>query len=422
MQPSEAPPTWSPTRPTITGWLLYDLANTIFALGVAGLYFPIWVVSDQGWPDAAISMATSSAMAVVIVAAPWLGARSDHIGRRLPYLRSTTVLAVAATFLLATVSVPLSLVLFALALVGFHLGSVLYDALLPDVSRPDNRGWISGMGVGAGYVGSFIAVGAGALVRSSFGLEAVFKVMAALFLLMALPAFVLIRERPRPRRRGPPPAPGDALAQLLRSWRRARRHPGTVRFLTARFLYTDAINTVILFLAVFAVEEVGFTTRQVELLLPLAITSAVVGGVATGRSIDVLGPRRCLHGALYLWMGALALGIAAALAQAEALAWVVGVAGGFALGATGASDRVYMARISPPRFLGEFFGLYGIVGRFATILGPLVWALVVDALQLGRVAAMAVLLGFLLAARLILSGVSDADRAWGLGDREEAPA
>jgi UMF1 family MFS transporter len=407
-------------RPAVLGWVLYDLANTIFALGVGGLYFPLWVVSEQGWPDSAIGLATAAAMAVVIVTAPWIGARSDFFGLRLPYLRRTTFLAVGATFLLAQVEVLPSLLLFGLALVGFHLGSVIYDSLLPDVSRPDNRGWISGLGVGAGYVGSFAAVGAGALVRDTFGFPAVFKTIAVLFLVFALPAFLLIRERPRRRHQGNPPTARRALTQVVRSWRKARRYPGTIRFLVGRFLYTDAINTVILFLAVFAVEEIGFTTGQVEVLLPLAIGAAVAGGVGAGRLMDRVGPRRTLHGALYLWMVALAVGMTAALSQAGALAWLVGALGGFALGATGASDRVYMARISPPRFLGEFYGLYATVGRFATIVGPLVWALTMDVLGLGRVTAMGSLLGFLLAARLILSRVHDAVREWPLEDLEDA--
>lgn len=412
-----APPPWKVTRRGTFGWVLYDLANTIFALGVSGLYFPLWVVTVQRWPDSAISVSTATAMTLVIVTAPWIGARSDHRGRRLPYLRRTTLLAVGATLLIAEVPVPPSLVLFVLALVGFHLGSVIYDALLPDVGAEQGLGRISGLGAGVGYLGSFLAVGAGTLVRDAFGYPAVFKTLALLFLLFATPAFFLIGERPRPTRSGPPPRAWAALAQLIRSWRKAAGYRGIVRFLVGRFLYTDAINTVILFLAVFAVEEIGFTTGQVEILLPVAISGAVVGGLVTGRVVDRVGPRRALHGILYLWMAALAVGLVAAPYDLQLLAWGLGAAGGFALGGMGASDRVYMARISPPAAFGEFYGLYATVGRFATVLGPLVWGLMVDLLGLGRLAAMATLLAFLVAARLVLQGVDDRPRPWTERDR-----
>jgi len=66
-----------------------------------------------------------------------------------------------------------------------------------------------------------------------------------------------------------------------------------------------------------------------------------------------------------------------------------------------------MTRLSPPERLGQFFGLYASVGRFATVLGPVIWALVSDGLGLGRAAAMGALALLVIASRVVLQGVRE---------------
>ena len=412
------PNSWTPTRLSVVSWALYDLANTIFVLGVTSRYFGPWVVEDQGGRDWHVSLAVDLAMIVVIVVAPWMGARSDHFGRRRPYLVAATIVTVAATAVLASFGVVASLAAFVVGQIGLNLGSIAYDAMLPDVSTTETRGRVSGLGVAVGYLGSFIAVGTGLLLLEPYGYAAVFRTQAALFLLFALPAFLFIRERPRKELEGSPPALSQTLEQLVEAWRRTRRYEGVTRFLVARFFYTDAMNTVFIFVAIFARTEMGFSDRETDLLTIVGIVMALLGAMTAGRLTDRLGPRRTLHGALYLWMIAIALAVAVGVTDATQLGWLIGAIGGAALGATAATDRVFMARISPPRYLGEFYGLYAVVGRFATLFGPLVWALVADVLGLGRVTAIGSLLLFFAAGRIILAKVSDHPRQWAEEDRE----
>lgn len=401
---------WQPSRRSTASWVVYDLANTIFALGVIGLYFPDWLVTE-GRGTELLPWALFGSAVIVAAVAPWIGARSDSLGRRIPYLAGTTAVAVTATGFLASVSVNLSLLILGIGLVGFHLGSVVYDALLVDVSTPETRGMVSGLGVGVGYVGSFIALGAGVLIVERFGYPSYFRTAAVLFAFFAIPAFLFIRERPRATIEVAPRL-SHAFAQLRRSWQQARRYRGVSRFLAGRFLYTDAINTLISgFLAVYVLEELEFSRGQLEALLGLAILAAVLGGLGGGRLVDRYGPRLVLHLALWLWIGAVASGLAAGVAEIGELGWVLGPIGGFALGATWSADRVYMATISPPRRLGEFYGLYATVGRFGAIVGPAVWGSVI-ALGLGLRVVMVAFLVMLAAARLTLQGVDDKPRAW----------
>jgi UMF1 family MFS transporter len=419
--------TWRPTPLSIGSWALYDLANTIFALGVGSLYFAAWLTDHvdglpsllrgNGDADLALAVTVDAAMVVVIVLGPWIGALSDHRGPRSRYLIPATLLAVVPTFFLATASPSASLILYAVALVGFNLGVVVYDAMLPDVSTPRNIGRVSGVGIAVGYFGSLLAWAIGKLFLDAHGYPVVFRVIAVAFLAFALPSFFLVRERPRAASPGRLPPITDSFVRLVAAWRRAGRYPGVVRFLVARFFYTDAVNTLISgFLTIYAIEEMDFSDSQVQDLLVVAIGGSIVGGLLGGRLVDTIGPRRLLHWTLHTWMLAFVVGIAAGATGSQALAWPLGALGGLALGSTWAADRVYMQRISPPRHLGEFYGLYATVGRFATILGPLLWGLVVGVLGLPREVALVALTVLLVIGRLVLQGVSDEPRAWAEAD------
>ena len=407
----------APGRLSVWSWVVYDLANTIFALGVIGRYFPEWLISvDQ--PDSALALVEAGAAALVIFLAPWAGARSDVRGTRVPTLVVTTIVCVTATALLASGPVSVTLALLGLALVAFNVGSVVYDALLVDVSTPANRGRISGLGVGVGYIGSFVGLGIGVVTLDVLGWSypATFLVLALAFLVLALPAFFFIEERGG-HDDAPLPALRDIGRKLAVSWRLAGSYDGVVRFLVGRFLYTDAINTLIGgFLTIFVIQELGLDGRFTTMLLGVAIAAAIVGAFVAGWLVERLGPIRVLRSVLVLWMVAIGAGIAAAVTGETGLAWAIGPLGGVALGATWTADRVVMTRVSPPRHLGEFYGLYATVGRFATILGPLTWALIVDVIGLGRRVAMGALIGFIGIGWWVLRQVDDSERVWPLAD------
>jgi UMF1 family MFS transporter len=406
-------PSHGPSRLATTSWVIYDLANTIFALGVVGLYFSDWLIAE-GHPDSYLAAVQSGAALLVIFLAPWVGARSDVLGRRVPTLIVTTVVAVVATAVLAAGPVWLTMLALWIAVVAVNTGSVVYDALLVDVSTERNRGLVSGWGVGVGYIGSFIGLGLGLLALDvlDWGFPGAFRLIAVAFLVFALPSFFFIHERPGVAD-ADLPSLRDIASGLIRSWRAARSYEGVVPFLLGRFFYTDAINTLIGgFLAIFVIDELGLDRADFTLLLGVAITAAIFGGIGAGRPIERFGPLRVLRAVLVMWMVAIASGITAAVTGVTAIAWVIGPLGGLALGATWAADRVVMIRVSPPKRLGEFYGLYATVGRFATIAGPLVWALIVDAADLPRTFAMGALIAFILVGWLMLRRVDDADRAW----------
>jgi MFS transporter, UMF1 family len=412
-------------------WSLYDLANTVFSMNIVSFFLSLWVVNVAGGTDGQWSLALAISYAIIFVASPFLGALTDQAPRRMPFLVGSTLLCVVFTAILGIGGLVPTLIFFVVANIGFQAGLQFYDALLPDVSTPDTRGRVSGIGIGTGYIGSFIGMGVGYLILGSevdaLGADEattryrwVFMASAALFLVFALPCFVWVKERVRRSRRFSLASIRAAGSQVLQTFRASRDHPGLVRFLVGRAVYTDAINTVIMFMGIYVTAEVGFSTGEATLVMLVAIVFAVVGGYAWGPIVDRIGPKRTLTRVLQLWILVFAWAAIVGLAELPALAfWPVPCLAGIALGGTWAADRPYMLRLTPPDRVGEFYGLYGMVGRFSAITGPLSWALVVDVLSLGRPVAILTLLLEVLVALWILRTVSDHERDWGTADEGE---
>lgn len=396
---------------SLYSWLFFDLANTVYAFVIPGLYFSVWLVTEQGWTDQALGFATSGAMVVVAILGPWVGARSDGSQGKKPMLLITTLICIIATFLLGTFDVAISVLLFIVSLIGFNLGSVVYDALLISVSSTENRGRISGLGVAFGYVGSLLGFGVATILQNyGYSYVEIFRSVAIMFLIFSLPAFIFIKEKKVSDQKSIIKIT-ESISLVIKSWKHSTQYPGLTRFLVGRFFYADAINTLISgLLAVYLVEEVGLTPTDSQNLLGLAIIISIIGGYLFGKAADKYGPRKLTLISLICWMISLSLAIIATEFDQLWLIYVTGVLGGFNIGGIFAVDRVFMTRLSPEKHLGEFYGLYSTVGRFATILGPLLWGFVVNTLGLGRNAAMGVLIVLLAISFFIIQGVSDKQR------------
>ena len=412
-------------RRSIAAWVLYDLANTCFSLGIVTLYFPAFVKAAFGLDDGAVGGLDSAAAVLVFVLAPILGALSDRGSRRLPFLAVATVLCVTATFFLGQASSIATFVLFVVAVVCYQAGLIFYDSLLPEVSTDKNRGRVGGIGVGVGYIGSLLAFAIGMVVLGGVDnpaadqYPAVFRGIAIGFLVLALPAFLFVKERRRV-------VPGlswhvvpDSFRQVGATVRDARRYPGLGSFLVGRMFYADAANTLIFMVMLYATGSLGMTDAAARPVAILTILAAIPSGLIWGVVVDRIGPKRTLDIVLVTWMVIFATVAAIPVLGLETwLIFPVGALVGIALAGLWASDRPLMARLAPPRYYGQFFGLYAMVGRFGAIVGPAMWVIIVDKgwLGWGQPAAVMFLLLWVVIAFLILRRVDDRPREWGPDD------
>lgn len=421
----------------VTSWVVYDLANTIFSMGVVSLFFPHFVEKMVGptQVDRTFGAIQSVSYAIIFVLSPLLGAMTDRARRRMPFLVWSTILCVGATAMLGRGSLLASATLFVIANATYQAGLQFYDSLLVEVTTEDNRGRIGGIGVGIGYLGSYVAVALGFLLgEAEFTSPAefwpLFVWVAVSFMALALPCFFWVKERGNPHPR--PVFNLDVIrtsaSETIATFRSGHRYPGLVRFLVGRVFYTDAINTVIGFMSLYTIHVAAATglsaaaaATQKNLVMAVAITFAVPAGLVWGRVTDRLGPKRTLTGVLYLWMFTFALAAAIGAVKLPVVwLYVVASLAGIAMAGTWSADRPYMLRLTPPDRIGEFYGLYGMVGRFSAITGPALWAVTTyiaverSGLEVvrGESIAILLLLVMIVVAYTILRPVTDERRDW----------
>ena len=94
----------------------------------------------------------------------------------------------------------------------------------------------------------------------------------------------------------------EAFAQVRHTVANARIFPGLVRFLIGRLFYAEAVNTLIIFMGIYVSNELGFSSNEVQILLLVSITAAVIGGFIFGPLVDRIGPKRSLNMVLIIWI------------------------------------------------------------------------------------------------------------------------
>ena len=273
------------------------------------------------------------------------------------------------TAVIGLVDIRLGLAAFVVANFAYQAALIYYDALLPDVARPLARGRLSGIGVALGYCGTLLVGGLlllGITIEDDRSTPATFVLVAGLFAVFAGPLFLWVHEQ---KRAGAPFSAIDAVnswSQLGTTIRNARAAPGLLRFIVARFFYSDPVNTAIAVMSAFAVHAVGFTEAQALQVLLVLTVVAVLASFGWGVLSDRWGPRRTLFVVLGTWPSA---------SPSSASSWprslpIAGALLGAGLGGVGVVDRLMLLRLAPPERIGEMFGLYGLVGKLSAVVGP----------------------------------------------------
>lgn len=335
----------------------------------------------------------------IALLAPVLGARSDTGGRRKLWLGINTgavvVLSLALFFITPDqarldFNVVAGIAILALGNIFFELASVNYNAMLNQISTKENRGRISGMGWGAGYLGGivlllvlfvgFINPEVGWFgVTDANGLDIRISVVigALWFGVFAIPVLVAIPEvpaQPKQRQGSLFGAYGKLVRDVKTLWRQDRR---VVKFLIASAIFRDGLAGVFAFGGIIAAGTFGFSPAQVVMF---AIVANVIAGIATilgGYFEDRIGAKRIIVAAL---IGMIISAFILVLAQGGGpiVFWIFGSILCIFVGPVQSASRATVSRLALPGHEGELFGLYATTGRAASFLAPAAFALLVN--------------------------------------------
>lgn len=360
---------------TIFSWSMYDFANTIFAMNVISLYFALWVTVDMKGEDILYSWALSGSMLLAAVFSPIMGTVSDRLGKRMPFLIFFTLICCTFTALIGLINkLFLGLLFFAIANFCYQTAAIFYNALLPEISAKGQIGRVSGYGVSLGYCGTIAGL---VLVRPfvlRYGRQAAFIPTAILFLLFSLPCFLFVKDRLVDKRNKFELQIKEAFRKTKETLMHIREYPALFNFLIAAFIALNAINTLMVFMSVYTKKVIGFTDPEIIIFYIVSTVFAILGSFVTGFITDRFGSKRTLSIVLGLWCISILL---AAISFSKTAFWVVGPLVGICLGATWTSARALVVDLSPPQMIGEVFGFYGLVGKSASIIGPLIWGVCV---------------------------------------------
>ncbi len=368
---------------------MYDFANSSFTTLIVTVAYSVYFVQvvaghfgGEGAAERLWFWGYAISMLCVAILSPTLGAMADVRARKRAFLIGSTLICVTFTALLSFVEagdVWAGLLLFAIANIAFDLGFLFCSAFLVEITTRAYMGRVSGYGWGLGYVGGLLSLAIaypfieGGFAEANLPLYRLsFAVTAAFFLLGSLPTFLFLRERAIPQ----PTRAGESLwrqgfARLAATARQLPRYRDLVAYLVAYLIYTDGINTVIVASAIFANKVLDFSPGDLIIYFLIVQVAAGLGAVGFGLLADRLGAKRTIGFTLVVWI---AVACSAAVVQTHAQFYIIGLFAGAVLGANQSASRTLLGLFTPSGKQGEFFGFFSVTGKFAAILGPVVYA------------------------------------------------
>jgi UMF1 family MFS transporter len=302
------------------------------------------------------------------------------------------------------------LVLVMLANTSLEISQAFYNAMLPDLAPESHVGRWSGWGWGLGYVAGIVVLvlllfGVIQAEPPPFGLDGAAHedvriagpAVAVWLLVFSLPLFLVTPDRPHGGL-SLAAAARAGLAMLVQTFREVRHYREIVKFLIARLVYNDGLNTLFAFGGIYAAGTFGMGTSEIIVFgIGLNVTAGL-GAFGFAWLDDRIGSKPTI---LLSLAGLLVFGTIALVATEKSTFWAVGLAVGTFVGPAQSASRTLMARLSPADRRTEMFGLYAFTGKATAFLGPFLFGTATLLFGTQRAGMATILVMFVIGAALL---------------------
>lgn len=363
-------------------WYMYDFGNSAYAavilLAFYSAYFKGNVVGgaegSRLW-----GVSVGIAMLVVAIISPILGAIADFSVSKKKFLfifSSITWLFTALLFFVEKGDIFTGMLFFILAEIGYRGGQVFYNSLLPEIATPDDIGRVSGNGWAIGSLGGILALlillppivlikGTTLPVRLAFPFTTLF------FALATIPTYRWIKERASAQTL---PVGENYLTmgfkRIARTVRSVRQFKEFIKFMISYLIYNDGILMTLNFAAIIGAVLYGMDQTEIIIFMIIVQVASVLGAYTFAVIGDKVGYKRSL---IYAILGMAAAVIWMLFNNSITGFFIIGALAGFALTGVQSVSRAMVGMFAPKGQSAEFFGLFSVVGRTSSFIGPTVY-------------------------------------------------
>lgn len=317
----------------LNAWAFYDWANSVYSLTVVSSVFPLFISAYLKAENvdrihilgiyishtALITYVTALGFLIVAIISPLLSGVADFNGNKKFFLRFFCYMgsfSCMALYFFSLEYIYLSLLFYVLALIGFWGSLVFYNSYLPDIAYKKQQDAISAKGYSLGYIGSVILLllNLGMILSTDSEKEAL-EMMRYSFITVGVWWFGFSHYTYKylPDFANSNKVTNDVFfngfKELKLVWRELQGQLRLKKYLIAFFVYSMAVQTVMLIASFFGEREIAWSTYEIDKTLGLIISIliiqliAIVGAYLTSYASNIIGNIRTLIIINFIWVG-----------------------------------------------------------------------------------------------------------------------